>query len=65
MTIVFPYKYKKFILFQNALEKNMIDGGQTLPLLNKRHIVIIWKDDFTKKSIRTSFSFNFWIDKLH
>jgi hypothetical protein len=63
MIVVLPYDVEKFIKFQNALEKRMINVGENLPLIKKILFLIIWKDIFTKQSMSTSNAFNWRYDK--
>lgn len=49
----------------DALEKGIADVADTLPLAEQRVIYDIWKDAFTKNSLRVSGAFNWWTDKLH
>jgi len=57
--------HKEFTAFQSALERGIIDVGETLPLVEQNRIYSFWKGIFTENSMNTSSLFNWWAKKLH
>lgn len=54
-----------FPKFQSALEKGIIEVGETLPLVEQKRIYHICKDSFTNDPTTTRGIFKWWAQKLH